>query len=127
MTKKAISNEAIDTAMELTQKTANLTLKSAVQAAEVTEGYVQGMYKAGYDANVDALKVAKGYWDATSQIRQDWLKLFASTGEAFINSAAKMELPLQKEVAEFGKSVLTNVEKTVENLTTQAKSATNAK
>ncbi len=127
MTKKAISNEAIDTAIELTQKTANVTLKSAVQAAEATEGYVQGMYKAGYDANVDALKVAKGYWDATTQIRQDWLKLFASTGEAFINSAAKMELPLQKEVMDFGKNVLTNVEKTVENLTAQAKSATNAK
>ena len=127
MTKKAISTEAIDTAMELTHKTANVTLKSAVQAAEATEGYVQGMYKAGYDANVDALKVAKGYWDATSQLRQDWIKLFASTGEAFINSAAKMELPLQKEVMDLGKTVLTNVEKTVENLTAQAKSATNAK
>jgi hypothetical protein len=127
MTKKAISNEAIDTAVELSQKTASLTLKSAVQAAEATEGYVQGIYKAGYDANVDALKVAKGYWDATSQIRQDWLKLFASTGESFINTAAKMELPLQKEVTELGKSVLANVEKTVENLTAQAKSATNAK
>ena len=127
MTKKAITNETIETAIELTQKTANVTLKSAVQVAEATEGYVQGMYKAGYDANVDALKVAKGYWDATSQIRQDWLKLFASTGEAFINSAAKMELPLQKEAMEFGKSVLSNVEKTVENLTANAKTATNAK
>lgn len=127
MTKKAITNEAIDTAVELTQKTANLTLKTTVQAAEVTEGYVQGMYKAGYDANVDALKVAKGYWDATTQIRQDWVKLFASTGEAFINSAAKLELPLQKEVVEFSKSVLSNVEKTVENATSQVKSATNAK
>ena len=127
MTKKAITNEAIDTAVELTQKTANLTLKTTVQAAEVTESYVQGMYKAGYDANVDALKVAKGYWDATTQIRQDWLKLFASTGEAFINSAAKMELPLQKEVVEFSKNVLSNIEKTVENATAQAKSATNAK
>lgn len=127
MTKKVISTEAIDTAMELTKKTANVTLKSAVQAAEATEGYVQGMYKAGYDANVDALKVAKNYWDATTQIRQDWIKLFASTGEALINSAAKMELPLQKEVAEFGKSILANVEKSVENLTAQAKTATNAK
>ena len=127
MTKKAMTNEAIDTAVELTQKTANLTLKTTVQAAEVTEGYVQGMYKAGYDANVDALKVAKGYWDATTEIRQDWIKLFASTGEAFINSAAKMELPLQKEVVEFSKNVLSNVEKTVENMTAQAKSATNAK
>jgi hypothetical protein len=127
MTKKAITNETIETAMELTQKTANLTLKTAVQAAEVSEGYVQGMYKAGYDANVDALKVAKGYWDAASQIRQDWLKLFASTGEAFINSAVKMELPIQKEVVEFGKNVFSNVEKTIENVTPNAKTATNAK
>ena len=127
MTKKAITNETIDTAMELTQKTANLTLKTAVQAAEVTEGYVQGMYKAGYEANVDALKVAKGYWDQTSQIRQDWLKLFSTAGEAFINSAVKMELPVQREVVEFGKNVLSNVEKTVENMTANAKTATNAK
>ncbi len=138
MTKKAISTEAIDTAMELTQKTASVTLKSAVQAAETTEGYVQGLYKVGYDANVDALKVAKGYWDATSQIRLDWIKLFSTTGENFIKAASNMELPLQKEVVNFGKDVLANVEKTVENLaqnagksvenlTAQAKSATNAK
>lgn len=122
-----MTNETIETAMELTQKTANATLKATVQAAEVTEGYVQGMYKAGYDANYDALKLAKNYWDVTSQIRQDWIKLFANAGETFINSAAKMELPMQKEVVDFGKNVLNNVEKTVENMTTQAKTATNAK
>lgn len=127
MTKKTMTNETIETAMELTQKTANATLKTAVQAAEVTEGYVQGMYKAGYDANVDALKLAKNYWDVTSQIRQDWIKLFADAGETFINSAAKMELPMQKEVMDFGKNILNNVEKTVENMTAQAKTATNAK
>ena len=124
MSKKSIANETMDTAMELTQKTASLTLKGAVQTAEVAEGYVQGMYKAGYDANVEALKVAKGYWDAASQIRQDWLKLFAATGEGFIKAAANMELPLQKEVADIAKNVVSNVEQTVENLTKQAKTAT---
>lgn len=124
MSKKSIANETMDTAMELTQKTASLTLKGAVQTAEVAEGYIQGMYKAGYDANVEALKVAKGYWDAASQIRQDWLKLFAATGEGFINSAANMELPLQKEVADIAKNIVSNVEQTVENLTKQAKTAT---
>lgn len=124
MSKKSIANETMDTAMELTQKTASLTLKGAVQTAEVAEGYVQGMYKAGYEANVEALKVAKGYWDAASQIRQDWLKLFAATGEGFIKAAANMELPLQKEVADIAKNVVSNVEQTVENLTKQAKTAT---
>lgn len=122
MTKK-INNEAIDTAIELTQKTASLTLKGAVQTAEVTEGYVQGMYVAGYNANVEALKVAKNYWDATSQIRQDWIQLFATTGENFIKAAGNMELPLQKEAVELGKNLYANVEKSVENLNKQAKAA----
>jgi hypothetical protein len=123
MTKKT-NNEMIDTAMELTQKTASLTLKGVVQTAEVTENYVQGMYVAGYNANVEALKVAKGYWDATSQIRQDWIQLFSATGENFIKAAGNMELPLQKEVVELGKNLYSNVEKSVENLNKQAKATT---
>lgn len=123
MTKKINANETIDTAMELTQKAASVTLKSAVQTAEVTEGYIQGIYTAGYNANVEAMKVARNYWDATSQIRQDWINLFAATGEQFIKAAGNMELPLQKEVMELGKSVVAGVEKSVENLNKQAKAA----
>lgn len=122
-TKKSNVNEVIDTALELTQKTAQTTLKGAVQTAELTENYVQGMYKVGYDTNVEALKVAKNYWDAATEIRQDWLKLFARTGENFINAAANMELPLQKEVSEFGKGIVSNVQETVENLSAKTKAA----
>ncbi len=122
-TKKSNVNEVIDTAVELTQKTAQTTLKGAVQTAELTEGYVQGMYKVGYDTNVEALKVAKNYWDAATEIRQDWLKLFAQTGENFINATANMELPLQKEVSEFGKGIINNVQETVENLSAKTKAA----
>jgi hypothetical protein len=122
-TKKSNVNEVIDTAVELTQKTAQTTLKGAVQTAELTEGYVQGMYKVGYDTNVETLKVAKNYWDAATEIRQDWLKLFAKTGENFINAAANMELPLQKEVSEFGKGIINNVQESVENLSAKTKTA----
>lgn len=121
---KKINNEAIDTAIELTQKTASLTLKSAVQTAEATEGYVQEMYVAGYNANVEALKVAKTYWDATSEIRRDWINLLATTGENFIKAAGNMELPLQKEAVELGKNLYANVEQSMENLNKQAKAAT---
>lgn len=124
MSKKSIANETLDTAIELTQKTASTTLKSAVQTVDVAEGYVQGMYKAAYDANVEGLKVAKGYWDASSQLRQDWVKLFEKTGQSFINAAANMELPLQKEVSDVARNVVTNVEKSVSNLGAQAKTAT---
>ncbi len=123
MTKK-INNEAIDTAIELTEKTASLTLKGAVQTAELTNNYVEGMYVAGYNANVEMLKVAKNYWDATLQIRQDWIQLFSTTGENLIKAAGKLELPLQKEVVELGKNLYTNVEGSVENLNKQAKAAT---
>lgn len=123
-TKKSITNETIDNAMDLTEKSATVALQTVVKSAEVAEGYVQGMYKAGYDANVEALKVAKNYWDAASEIRQDWLKLFASTGERFIKAAANMELPLQKEMSDVAKNVIGNVEETVQNLGKQAKAAT---
>lgn len=121
MTKK--TNETIDNAMELTHKTANVALKGAVQTAEVTEGFVQGMYHAGYEANVDALKVAKNYWDTTSQLRQDWIKLFASAGDAFISAAANSQLPMQKEIAEFGKNVVDTAEKSFDTLNNKAKAA----
>lgn len=123
-TKKSNVNEAIDTAVNLTEKSANVALQTVVKSAEVTEEFVQGVYVAGYNANVDALKVAKNYWDAASEIRQDWIKLFASTGEKFIKSAANMELPLQKEINEVAKNVISNVEETVQNLGKQAKAAT---
>lgn len=119
-----MANETMDNVMNLTEKSANVALKGAVQTAEVTEGFVQGLYKAGYDTNVEALKVAKNYWDATSQIRQDWIKLFAATGENFIKAAGNMELPLQKEVSEVAKNIVNNVEQTVGNMTAQAKTAT---
>ena len=123
-TKRSIANETIDNAVNLTEKSATVALQTAVKTAEVTEGLVQGIYVAGYNANVDALKVAKNYWDATSEIRQDWINLFAKTGEKFIKAAANMELPLQKEINDVAKNVIGNVEQTVENLGKQAKAAT---
>ena len=126
MSKKATNQieAGLNTVVELTQNTTGLMLKGAVQTAQVSEGFVQGLYKAGYDTNVEALKVAKNYWDASTQIRQDWVKLFAETGEKFIATASNMELPFQKEVTEMGKNVINNVEKTVENFTAQTKAAT---
>lgn len=123
-TKKSLVNDTIDNAVNLTEKSATVTLDTVVKSANVTEGLVQGVYVAGYNANVDALKIAKNYWDATSEIRQDWINLFAKTGEKFIKAAANMELPLQKEINDVAKNVIGNVEETVQNLSKQAKAAT---
>lgn len=126
MTKKATNQvqEGINNAVELTQKSAKVMLKGAVQTAEITESYVQGIYKVGYDTNVDALKVAKNYWDAMTEIRQDWLKLFADNGEKAINTVGSIELPFQKQATEFVGSIFETAQKTVENITSQAKTAT---
>ena len=121
---KAKTNNTIDKAVELTQDTAKMTLKGAVDTVELTEDYVQGLYKVGYDTNVDALKIAKNYWDSASEIRQDWLKLFAKTGENFIDATAKMEVPAVSDITGFGKDVFDNVSKTVEGVMPKAKAAT---
>ncbi|MDH3493084.1 MAG: hypothetical protein OEM82_06000 [Acidobacteriota bacterium] len=110
-------------AVELTENTAKVTLTGAVQTAEMTENMIEGLYKVGYDANVDALKVAKGYWDATSEIRRDWIKLFESTGETFIEQTTKMEFPFQKEAVDFGKGMFDNISKTFSGFIPQAKSS----
>jgi hypothetical protein len=120
---KAKTNETIDKAIELTQDTAKVTLNAGVKTAEVTEDYIQGLYKVGYDTNVEGLKVVKNYWDATSEIRQDWVKLFAKTGESLIDATAKMEMPTVNDVTDFGKGVYDNVSKTVGNFVPKAKAA----
>lgn len=121
---KTKQNETMDKAMDLTKDAAEATLDVTVKSVEVTEDYIQGMYKVGYDTNMEAMKVAKSYWDTTSKIRQDWIKLFETTGKNLINATANMELPLQKEVMDIGKNVVDNVQDTVENLTAKAKTAT---
>ncbi len=121
---KAKTNNTIGKAVELTQDTATMTLNGAVDTVEFTEDYVQGLYKVGYDTNVDALKIAKNYWDSATEIRQDWVKLFAKTGENFIDATAKMEIPTVNDVTDFGKDVYNNVSKTVENVMPKAKAAT---
>lgn len=125
MTKKATNQvqEGLNTAVELSQKTANTMLKSAVQTAEVTDHYVQGLYKVAYDTNMDALKVAKNYWDAMTELRKDWLKLFSETGEKAITAAGDIEIPFQKQATEFVSSFVEGAQKTFENLTAPAKSA----
>lgn len=118
---KAKAAEKVNTAMELTTNTAKATLNAGVKTAELTESYVQGVYNAAYDANYDALKVAKNYWEATTEIRKDWLNLFAKTGEDLIDATAKMDIPTIGDATKFGKDVYKSVSKTVEGMTAQAK------
>ena len=122
--KKGTNIEVIDNAVELTERGAKAALNGAVQTAELTEDYVQGLYKLGYDTNVEGLKIAKNYWDTASKIRQDWIKLFAATGEQAMETASTMEIPYQDKVMDMGKDAFENVQKTVSNLMPKTSKAT---
>lgn len=115
--------DGVGSVIALSQKTAGVMLKTTVQTAHVAENYVQGMYKVGYDTQIASLEVAKAYWDSMSKIRNEWLKLFAETGEKMVDSATDVELPFQKEVMHFGKNIVDNAQKVVENFTAPIKAA----
>jgi hypothetical protein len=153
-TKKATEqvNENISKVVDLTQKTAKATLDSSVETAKLAEKSIEGLYKVGYDMNASGLNVAKGYWDALTTIRNEWINLFAQTGETAVNSIGALkhiEMPFQKEVNEFSenlmsqgekvfnmasdqfkavaKNVTSQVEKATETVTKEAKKATAGK
>lgn len=124
MAKQKIKTEGkMYKAIELTQDTAKAALNTTVETVEASENFVQGIYKAGYDANYDALKVAKGYWDTTTEIRKDWVKLFAETGESVIDGKMNIDLPYRQEMMDFGKGMYDNVSKTFGNFIPKTKTA----
>lgn len=114
--------------VELTQDTAKATLDTTVEVAKLAENSIQGLYKVGYDMNASGLKVAKGYWDALSAIRNEWINLFQQTGDKAVDSIgtlSHMEIPFQKEVTEMGASVFAQGEKVFNMATEQVKAVAN--
>jgi hypothetical protein len=91
----------------------------------LAENSLQGLYKVGYDMNEAGLNVAKGYWDALSTIRNEWINLLSETGEKAVDSIgtlSKMEIPFQKEVTEIGENIFTQGGKVFGFATEQVKS-----
>lgn len=125
--KNANKNE-INKAVELTQDTARATVNTSVEVVKLAEDSLQGLYKVGYDLNASGLNVAKGYWDALSSIRNEWINLFQQTGEKAVDSIGMLntlEVPFQKEVSEFGANVYTQGEKVFNMAADQVKAVTN--
>ena len=125
--KNANKNE-MNKMVELTQETAQATLDATVGTAKLAENSIQGLYKVGYDLNASGLTVAKGYWDALSAIRNEWINLFAQTGEKAVDSIGALnniEIPFQKEVSEFGGNIYAQGEKVFNLATQQVKAVAN--
>jgi hypothetical protein len=124
---KKQATENVNKVVELTQDTAKATLTTTVETAKLAENSLQGLYKVGYDMNEAGLSVAKGYWDALSTIRNEWIDLFEQTGERAIDSIgtlSKMEIPFQKEIGEIGGSIFNQGEKVFNMATEQVKNVT---
>lgn len=125
--KNANKNE-ITKVVELTQDTAQATLNTSVEVVKLAEDSLQGLYKVGYDLNASGLTVAKGYWDALSAIRNEWINLFQETGNkavSTIGTLSNMEIPYQKEVTEFGGNVFAQGEKVFNMASDQVKAVAN--
>ena len=113
--------------VELTQDTAKATLDATVGTAKLAEDSIQGLYKVGYDLNAAGLKVAKGYWDALSTIRNEWINLFQQTGEKAVDSIGALnsiEVPFQKEMTEMGANFYAQGEKVFNMAADQVKAVT---
>lgn len=125
---KNAGKKEMNKVVELTQDTAKATLDATVGTAKLAEDSIQGLYKVGYDMNASGLKVAKGYWDALSAIRNEWINLFQQTGEKAVDSIgtlSNIEIPFQKEVTEMGNTVFAQGEKVLNMATEQVKSVAN--
>ena len=121
-------NKEMNKVVELTQDTAKATVDASVETAKLAENSIQGLYKVGYDMNASGLKVAKGYWDALSTIRNEWIDLFAQTGEKAVDSISainSIEIPFQKEMTEFGANFYAQGEKVFNMAADQVKAVTN--
>lgn len=118
------ATENFNKVVDLTQQTAEATLKTSVEATKVAEDSIQGLYKVGYDLNAAGLNVAKGYWDALSAIRNEWINLASQTGEKAVESISvlkNLEIPFQKEINDFSANLYAQGEKVVNMATEQVK------
>jgi hypothetical protein len=121
------ATENINTVVDLTQDTARATVNTSIEVVKLAENSLQGLYKVGYDLNEAGLEVAKGYWDALSTIRNEWIDLLSQTGEKAVDSIGtlkNLEIPFQKEVIEFSDSILAQGGKVFNMATEQVKNVT---
>ncbi len=113
--------------VELTQDTAKATVDTSIEVVKLAENSLQGLYKVGYDMNEAGLNVAKGYWDALSAIRNEWISLAQQTGEKAVDSIGtlnNLEIPFQKEISDFGSNIFAQGEKVFGFATEQVKNVT---
>ena len=109
--------ESVNSAIELSQKTASAVFESTVKTAEVANGYVQNMVQVGLDAQESGVNVVRNYFDNMSKLNRQWINLFAQTGERTIDSTGDTVKNTMNNVVAGGAEI-------VDNAAAQAKQAT---
>lgn len=110
------AEETVSSAIELSQKTAEVVLDSAVKTAEMTDNYVRSAMQLGLNAQEAGINIAKNYLDNIARINREWINLFAVTGERAIDSVGDS---IKKPVSDAFK----NSAQAAENAQAQAKHA----
>lgn len=108
--------ETMNSAIELSQKTANVVFDSSVKTAELANGYVQNMMQVGLDAQQNGVNVARNYFESINKINRQWINLFSNTGERTISTAGET-------VKNTVNGAITGGAEIVDNAATQAKRA----
>ena len=109
--------ESVNSAIELSQKTASAVFESTVKTAEVANGYVQNMVQVGLDAQESGVNVVRNYFDNMSKLNRQWINLFAQTGERTIDSTGDTVKNTMNNVVAGGAEI-------VDNAAAQARQAT---
>ena len=80
------TEETVSSAIDLSQKTAEVVLDGAVKTVEMTDKYMRNAIQLGLDAQEAGVNIARNYLDNMARINHQWINLFASTGERTIHS-----------------------------------------
>jgi len=92
--------ESVNSAIELSQETANVMFGGAVKTVELADSYVRNVIKVGLDVQEAGVNIARSYFDSMAKINRGWLSLFAETGEKTITAVGDgVQKPLNDVIA----------------------------
>lgn len=100
--------ENVNSAIELSQETANVVLDGVVKTVEFADSYFRNVIKVGLDAQEAGVQVAKSYFDGMAKINRGWISLFAESGEKTINSVGESIRKPVNNVIEAGAEIVAN-------------------
>ena len=97
-TEQAVEN--VNSAIELSQETANVVLDGAVKTVEFADTYFRNVIKVGLDAQETGVQIARSYFDSMARINRGWISLFAETGEKTITAVGdSIQKPINDAIA----------------------------